>query len=74
MKHRDCQHVCQIYEHKGYTTCALSGACELNNPAPRASEIVRSPPLSRRTEPEEGRGAALLLMLAITLACVVCGD
>ena len=26
-KHPDCEDCCQIYEHKGYISCQLSGQC-----------------------------------------------
>lgn len=65
---------CEIFEHKGYSTCQLSGQCQSNPAPPPALEVVRPPVASRRTEPAEGRGAGLLLMLAIALACVLMGD
>jgi hypothetical protein len=73
-RHPECLHLCMLAEHQGYSTCMKTGECAWNQPAPPSQNVVRRSAGSRRTEPEEGCGAALLLMLAIVLACVWMGD
>ena len=41
-KHPDCEDRCQLLEHKGYHTCALSGQCELST-APCRLELSTFP-------------------------------
>lgn len=69
-----CGDGCEIAEHQGYRNCRATGQCQNE---PRHAPVSRSS--SRSIEGEslpgrDGHGAALLLMLAITLACVLLGD
>lgn len=67
-----CAYGCELKEYRGLRDCRETGQCQ-NQSAPLSSGDS-TPAASNRSEPEPGRGAGLLLMLAITLASFLMGD
>lgn len=69
-----CKEGCQVAEHKGYRDCRETGQCQ-NNPRHVPASSVPTGAVEGEGLPErDGRGGALLLMLAITVACALMGD
>lgn len=70
----ECGDVCQIAEHQGYRDCRETGQCQ-NNPRHVPASSVPTGAVEGEGLPEmDGRGGALLLMLAIVVASVLLGD
>ena len=75
--HPDCEHDCQLREYHGLRACWETGECDAlrNEPGHAQVDESSSSPAFDESNPERvGRGAALLLMLAITLASILVGD